>query len=74
MPIADSDVAAALPAIAQPTRVGDDSNGNYLDGQVDEVRFSNVARSGNWITTTFQNHRCPSQSVFPPAARWAPTS
>jgi hypothetical protein len=50
------------PRSRSPRESGDDSNGNYLDGQVDEMRFSNVARSGAWITTTFQNHRCPSQS------------
>lgn len=63
--IATSAVAAALASISLPTRLGDDSNGSYLDGQLDEVRSSNVARSAAWITTTYQNHRCPSLSVFP---------
>ncbi|MGD8894702.1 MAG: DUF2341 domain-containing protein [Acidobacteriota bacterium] len=63
--IASSAVAAALGSIVLPTRLGDDSNGTYLDGQLDEVRFSNVARSANWIATTYQNHHCPSLSVNP---------
>ena len=37
--------ATLTPAVTPPTRVGDDSNGNWLNGRIDEVRFSNVARS-----------------------------
>jgi hypothetical protein len=29
--------------------------GSYFPGSIDEVRFSNVARSSNWIWTTFMN-------------------
>jgi hypothetical protein len=57
--------AFAIGAVNLPARVGDDSNGDDFDGQYDEVRASNVARSGPWIQTTFQNHRCPSLSVLP---------
>jgi autotransporter-associated beta strand protein len=30
-------------------------NGRYLDGRVDEVRLSNVARSSNWLWAVYQN-------------------
>ena len=42
------------------TRFGDDSNGNWLDGQLDEVRFSlGTARSVGWIQTSFNNQNSP---------------
>ena len=31
----------------------------YMDGRVDEVRISNVARSAGWIITTFNNENDP---------------
>jgi hypothetical protein len=42
------------------TRLGDDSNGNWMDGQMDEVRFSlGVARSNGWILTSYNNQNSP---------------
>jgi len=49
---------APLAAVLPPSRVGDDSNGNWLNGKVDEVRFSNVARSQQWLQTTARNQAC----------------
>ena len=45
--------------IPEYLRIGDDSNGEYFDGIIDEVRVSNVARSSDWLTTTFNNHDTP---------------
>jgi hypothetical protein len=59
----NSTVAASYAAIAQATRVGDDSNGRYLDGRVDELRFSNVIRSAAWIQTNFRNQNTPGTFV-----------
>jgi len=39
-----------------------------LDGRLDEVRVSNIARSAGWIQTTFNNHDCPSTSTCGVAA------
>ena len=42
------------------TRLGDDSNGNWMDGQMDEVRFSlGVTRSAGWILTSYNNQNNP---------------
>jgi len=41
--------------IPENTRVGDDSNGNYLDGFIDEVRFSDVARSAAWLKASYHS-------------------
>jgi len=45
--------------IPEYTRIGDDSNGFYLDGRIDEVRISSSARSPDWIQTTYNNHDSP---------------
>ncbi|MGD8894703.1 MAG: hypothetical protein PVJ73_01575, partial [Acidobacteriota bacterium] len=45
-------------AITLPSRVGDDSNGSYLDGRIDEIRVSNVERSSQWLQTTARNQAC----------------
>ena len=58
-----SNAAASYAAIAEATRVGDDSNGRYLDGRIDELRFSNVIRSGAWIQTNFNNQSAPGTFV-----------
>lgn len=34
--------------------------GQFFDGRVDEFRFSNIARSANWILTEFRNQNNPS--------------
>ena len=50
------------------TRLGDDSNGNWMDGQMDEVRFSRgVARSDGWILTSYRQPEQPR----PPSSPWA---
>jgi len=41
--------------IPENTRVADDSNGNYLDGFIDEVRISDVARSPAWIKASYHS-------------------
>lgn len=33
----------------------DEGLSSFFNGQIDEVRFSNVARSANWITTEYNN-------------------
>lgn len=37
----------------------DNQAGNYFDGGIDEVRYSNVARSDSWITTEYNNQSSP---------------
>jgi len=41
------------------TRLGTDSNEDYLDGQLDEVRISFTPRSNGWITTGYNNQSAP---------------
>lgn len=36
------------------------ANTAYLDGQLDELRLSNVVRSADWIATEYQNQNSPS--------------
>lgn len=36
-----------------------DANGRFMDGQIDEVRISNVARPANWIATEYNNQNNP---------------
>ena len=43
--VATDTVGAQYANLTNPTRVGNDSNGNYLDGKVDEIRISNIERS-----------------------------
>jgi hypothetical protein len=59
----DSTTDATLAAVTPPSRVGDDSNGNWLNGRIDEVRFSNVVRAPGWVRTTARNEGCPSASA-----------
>jgi hypothetical protein len=59
----DSTTNAPLAAVTPPARVGDDSNGNWLNGRIDEVRFSNVVRSPAWLQTTARNEGCPSSTA-----------
>ena len=46
-------------AIPQYTRLGTDSNADYLDGQLDEVRISFAARPNDWIGTGYNNQNAP---------------
>ena len=32
---------------------------DLYDGEMDEVRFSNIARSADWITTQYNNYATP---------------
>ena len=61
--VATDTVGAQYTNLTLPTRVGDDSNGNYIDGRVDEIRISNIARSPSWIDTTARNQACASSSL-----------
>jgi uncharacterized delta-60 repeat protein len=45
--------------ITEQTRIGDDSNLNYFDGIIDEVRVSSVPRSGGWIASQHNNQLSP---------------
>lgn len=38
---------------------GDSLNGRYWDGVIDEVQISNVARSADWVTTSYNNQNSP---------------
>ena len=59
--------AAGYTALSRPMRVGDDSNGNYLDGCIGEVRISTVERSAAWLQTTARNLLCSTASAPPPS-------
>jgi hypothetical protein len=51
------------------TRMGIRQDGSQdLDGRLDEVRVSNVARSAGWIQTGYNNQDCPSTSTCGVAA------
>ena len=54
-----SNTAVANGTLVLPTRLGDDSNGNYLVGQLDEVRCSNAIRAAGYIQTSFNNQSSP---------------
>jgi len=54
-------------ALALPTRIGDDSNGNYLDGYITSVRFSTVARSPEWIRTSARAGGCSTTTAPAPS-------
>ena len=49
--------------LPQFLRIGDDSNGHFHDGQIDEVRLSTAVRSAGWIRTTY-NTVNPSGTFF----------
>jgi YD repeat-containing protein len=36
------------------------SNDGYFNGQIDEVRYSNIVRSADWVTTEYNNQSSPS--------------
>ena len=59
IPVGTDTVGAQYPLLPEYARVGDDSNGNYHDGLIDEVRISSVARSPDWIQTTYNNQFAP---------------
>jgi Peptidase family C25/Concanavalin A-like lectin/glucanases superfamily/Domain of unknown function (DUF2341) len=48
-----TNVALYNVALPQFLRIGDDSNGKFHDGQIDEVRLSTSVRSAGWIQTTY---------------------
>jgi hypothetical protein len=39
-----------------PLHFGTEGTQSYLNGSIDEVRVSDIARSWDWINTTFMNH------------------
>jgi hypothetical protein len=45
--------------IEENTLIGEDLRGSVLDGVVDEVRISNIARPAAWIQTEYYNQRAP---------------
>ena len=51
-------------AIPHYTRLGTDSNLDFLDGQLDEVRVSFAARSNAWITAGYNNQSNPTMGGF----------
>lgn len=53
----DNDAIAVR--IATPT-----ASGNYYDGIIDEVRISNIARSGAWIQTEYNNQNAPDGTFY----------
>ena len=60
-------VGALYTDLTNASRVGDDSNGEYVDGRIDEVRLSTVERDAGWIGTTARNQACASSSLPAPA-------
>jgi concanavalin A-like lectin/glucanase superfamily protein len=42
---------------------GDNLNGRYHDGSIDEVRVSNLVRSADWITTEYNSMNAPSTFI-----------
>jgi len=52
-------IGSHLADITLDARVADDSNLNYLDGFIDEVRISNNVRSTTWIETCYNNQDDP---------------
>ncbi len=57
-------VVTSIDNVSENLAIGARYNGgspdNFLDGQMDELRQSNVARSDNWIETTYNNINTPS--------------
>lgn len=58
-------VSGLLSSTAQATLIGNITNGinRYVDGQMDEVRVSAVARDQHWIRTSFNNLNAPASFV-----------
>src|SRR5205814_3300581 len=48
---------------ASNANIGMASSANWLNGYLDELRISNIARSAAWITTEFNNQNSPSGFV-----------
>ena len=46
--------------LTQPFYMGSRATSNGYEGNIDEVRFSNVARSADWITTEYNNQSATS--------------
>lgn len=43
-----------------PDKIGRENSGRYFNGEIDEVRISSTARSGDWITMQYNNQDDPS--------------
>jgi len=63
----DTVTAAGYTALANPIRIGDDSNGNYFRGYLSQVRISTVERSDAWLRTTARSLLCSTASAPPPS-------
>ena len=63
----DTVTAAGYTALSNPTRVGDDSNGNYLVGMMAQMRISTVERSAAWLQSTARNMLCSTAAAPPPS-------
>ena len=75
-----TDVNADHAGFVEYLRIGDDSNGQYHDGFLDEIRVSDVARSPDWIQTSHNNQDIPGsfyavggEDPAPPAVNVATT-
>ncbi len=58
-PDAADSKSAIHPVIPEYLRIGDDSNGYFHDGLIDEVRISTAVRSQSWLQTTYDNQNAP---------------
>ena len=56
---ADTVNVARYASIPQFLRIGDDSNGQFHDGLIDEVRLAKDMRPANWVATSFNNQGTP---------------
>lgn len=69
-------VQTATPSVTansnnEPWLIGTDADatgggnlGNWFDGVIDEIRISNIVRSGDWIKTGFNNQDSPSTFII----------
>ena len=55
----DTTNVAKYASIPQFLRIGDDSNGNFHNGQIDEVRVGKDLRPAGWVATTYRNENNP---------------
>ena len=39
--------------------IGADNLGNFMNGYIDEVKISDLSRSGDWATTEYHNQNNP---------------
>lgn len=51
---------ANIESNTQPVYIGKRYNDRYFNGDIDEVRISNVARTTSWMTTEYNNQNSPS--------------